>query len=219
MPEKQLNFLHIFDHANERDEIQTENHSYNYLENKEEAEVEPDKVGEDEVPEEPIKSEGALKEILSVPNNIEGAPTREEKIRNFLRRPDLSLSDFQDFLPEIMAYDKRMSAFRAEYEAAMPGPAKQKIYWKIVNPHLADEPEFRASASLYLAYLDAIKKERNNLHFKSLSNPKKNKPEKHKVGSKKPFVSKHQETDAGSDDGVSRPYEDIYPYSRKWRKE
>jgi hypothetical protein len=65
----------------------------------------------------------------------------------------LKLDDFAEFMPEIEAYALRLASFKQAYQQANPGRDKENLYWKMIDPHIHDEANYRDSARLYLRYL------------------------------------------------------------------
>lgn len=135
--EKQLNFLNIFDGKDEEGEVNKKEDVGAKL--KEQKEVEMDRSEqENENNEHQVQLEHLLVRI------------NEDK-------DSLRLSDFQPFLSELKEYHERFQSFKRALQEAKPGLDKERIYRKIVNPSAEDEPEFRAIATLYLAYLEKLK--------------------------------------------------------------
>lgn len=79
--------------------------------------------------------------------------------------------EFKDFLPELEAYETRLAGFRREREAAATPEEKTKIYYKIVDPDINDEPQYRATAALYLRYREALEKQRRINRAKNKKSP------------------------------------------------
>lgn len=130
-------------------------------------------------------------------------------------------SDFQSVFAEIQQYAERMRSYRALYESSSP-ERKSELYPRLVWPDTYEEPEYREGARLYINYLEALKREKEqqqpDYRFEAPVSKKKKKKvntlkKKDEAITRKPLV----EVDAQGDEDASNPYGDIYPYSRTWR--
>ncbi len=162
------------------------------------------------------------------PVEIQKQTERKQRLVRLLA-PDFEarLEDFQEFLPEIEDYKMRMVNFRKEYDQAEAGEKKSQIYYKLVNPDINDEPQYRAIAALYLRYREALEKQRRLDLAKNKKSPQSgqfkktnDKDSKASEGNSQSAKQKETETPKISplvDDkikGVSESYKDIYPMAR-----
>ena len=108
------------------------------------------------------------------PVEIQKQTERKQRLVRLLA-PDFEarLEDFQEFLPEIEDYKMRMIKFREEYDQAEAGEKKSQIYYKLVNPDINDEPQYRAIAALYLRYREALEKQRRLNLAKNKKSPQR----------------------------------------------
>jgi len=150
MPEKQLNFLNIF----EPSKHEIENIDKDDVEDEEEQSIDTEAQGTEEKKEEDLISDSLIKREEKIKKEAE---IKLKRLRLLQTNREIPLSDFEDIMPEIKAYEIRLAMLRAIYENATPGPDKQKAYQKLVNPDLYDEEMHRDSARLYLKYLDSLK--------------------------------------------------------------
>lgn len=220
MSEKQLNFFHIFDHPDKRDELEADYRTDDFTDNGEESlssdpveenlQEEKDRLRAEEISADQIKSEEQI--------------AKKERYQRLLQLPVADISEFQEFIADIQNYSERIGQFRQALAQASPGPEKEVIYRKIVNPDLYDEDKYHDLARLYLNYLVALQNERY-YQSKASSTYPKNEKKKNKIKDsksiKKPEIklsenSRLEEEDENND--APDPYGDIYPMSRHWRK-
>lgn len=145
---EQLNFLKIFDEANE---------------------PLPSKTGEDpkkELDKELINDDKNKRELTT-------AQEHEQRLQGLRKQLLCSLEpdvkEFHEFLPEIEAYEKRYQDLRKEYNQTK----NTELYWVLVDPDINDEPAYREIASLYLKYLEAVKRDQIRQSIESKFKPKK----------------------------------------------
>lgn len=190
---KQLDFLSIFDHVEENDNnIRPENDGVDRGGFKIESSADDSVAGAADF----LEDESKIKKIRELKDRL-----------SRLSRPP-KISDFDDFLPELKAYGLRMESFRKDKEAAATPAEKEKIYYKIVNPDVNDEPSYRPLAALYLLYLEALK------------NSKRAEVEDKKITPivKTPPIKKNLPSGPSNSGGYENPYTDIYPYAGEWRR-
>ena len=144
MPEKQLNFVHIFDEAEKEAP-------------KAPAELPAEDNEEVSDPISADRDENRQREeaeiIFQGKEKEEQTAQKQEHRTALLLATSPKLEDFQEYMPEIRAYGERMNLFRNNFQKA-EGPEKKKIYEILVRPDLNDEPNLRDSARLYLKFLD-----------------------------------------------------------------
>jgi len=131
---EQLNFLKIFDEANE---------------------PLPNKTGDEpkkELDKEMVNDDGNEKELTAAKENEQRLQGLREQL---LRSLEPDIKEFQEFLPEINSYQQRLQDLRVEYNRTR----ETELYWVLVDPDINDEPAYREIASLYLKYLEAVKRE------------------------------------------------------------
>jgi len=216
MSEKQLNFLHIFDDANKRDELKAEIQSDDYPENEEETSSDP-------LEENFQEEQDRLKADKITFAGIKAAEqaARQERYNRLLRLPPAKLSLFNEFITEIENYSQRIRQFRQELEQVDPGEEKEKIYKKIVNPNLYDEEEYREIAAIYLNYLEALKNEKDDNNQVSLNYLKNEQNEKTIKKLNRQEMTSSEGNDSNDIDEEADepdPYGEIYPMSRQWKK-
>lgn len=152
MPEKQLNFLEIFDHP---EGVEPAPESLVAEEEPDATELDPVLFDQSEA-EQRQAAEQLVMEKRAVQQQQELATRRQRLLSaNTVVEP----SDFQEFMPEIQAYYQRLAAIRASFDAAAPGEDKQYWYSKLVNPEIYDDLAYQESARLYRRYFEAKKAE------------------------------------------------------------
>ena len=215
MSEKQLNFLNIFETSKKEEPSLPEEESFvaadvNNYEDPIAFDLEEKRLREEA---ELISREEREKKEIELKRN-----QRQQLLNS---RSSWHPSDFQSVLPEIQQYAERMRSYRALYESSSP-ERKSELYPRLVWPDTYEEPEHREGARLYINYLEAVKREKEQQQSKhrfetSFSKKKKEKAnplkKKDKVVTRKPLV----EVDIQGDEDAPNPYGDIYPYSRNWR--
>ena len=168
MPDKQLDFFNIFDEVSKNPrKVSSAKNEEKTEENKEKPDREAEEKAKLELSKKQIEKQ--LEEKKEFRNNF-------LKILSEGRLNIILIEDFEEFLPEIRAYAKRIASFKEEYDKR-DGTNKSEIYNKLVWPDSYDNPKYREIAFLYVNYVKIkqrsaaitaqIKKERvkNELKF------------------------------------------------------
>jgi len=224
MPDKQLDFFNIFDEVSKNPrKVSSAKNEEKTEENKEKPDREAEEKAKLELSKKQIEKQ--LEEKKEFRNNF-------LKILSEGRLNIILIEDFEEFLPEIRAYAKRIASFKEEYDKR-DGTNKSEIYNKLVWPDSYDNPKYREIAFLYVNYVKIkqrsaaitaqIKKERVKNELKFSNKPgadidikTQDKSQKSRVKNKDEISNDIDE--AYDDDGAPDPYGDIYPYSRELRK-
>jgi hypothetical protein len=216
MSEKQLNFLNIFETSKKEEASSSESE---YLVKNGENDYEDPLVFDLE--EKRLREEAELISRKEREKN-ELELKRSQRQRLLDSHSPRHPSDFQSVLPEIQQYAERSRSYRAVYESSSP-EQKSELYPRLVWPDTYEEPEYRESARLYINYLEAVKREREeqseNKMKSSFSKKKKEKKTLTPTKKQEKVIIRRSlvEADAQEDDDAPNPYGDIYPYSRNWR--
>jgi len=165
---EQTNFLNIFDKTEAESKLDLSNSPVEMID-EEEAAV---PVKENELSEKPeyLISES----LITKEEEIKKEAERKLKCLRLSRASrEIALSEFEDIMPEIKAYEIRLSMLRAIHEDSAPGEEKQKAYMRLVNPDMYDDEVYRDSARLYLKYLEAVKTDKKQQVFLNRKTSKK----------------------------------------------
>ncbi|MDD2680657.1 MAG: hypothetical protein PHE20_00975 [Patescibacteria group bacterium] len=207
---EQTNFLHIFDDTGAEKKLDSSDSQ---------AEIIKEDVHIEDISNE--KKEYLISEaLINREEEIKKEAERSlKRLRLIQTNDDIPLASFKDIMPEIKAYEIRLSMLRAAYNRAAPGEDKQRAYLVLVSPEINDDEAYRDSARLYFKYLEASKIDAKQ---QAIMKSKKTKGKKKTLANApvKPEIDKtEREIESGDDvNDAPDPYGDIYPYSRKWRK-
>lgn len=121
-----------------------------------------------------------------------------------------TLEDFAPFKKQIDFYAKRYQEFNQQFNDAPAGPEKEKIHWLRINPGSLDEEKFRGLARLFVRYKEVAMGKAEKI----MPQPS----QKENLPTAKQAKDKDIEDYADKDDDKLTPYEEIYPFSSRWRK-
>ncbi len=220
MPNKQLDFLDIFDHPvrsfeAKKSEASSAKHNNIKPLSKEEIEFEREQNADRRKAQE-AKQVEHLKYLLA---------------SNYW---DLSLDDFKEFTEELSAYQQRLLGFKKEArkieqeinEGKGNTNAKQKeigesnldLHWKSVFPEVNDDPEYRDLALLWIKYKKVLQQSKAQANTGVEVHKKTRKTKSGGTAKKIKTKADDYNNNNDDDDNSPDPYGDIYPYSRKFRR-